>query len=370
MYKEISRSEIIKKYIAECHIFDIESVIKSKNLVIGFRKTGEDAINWIQNHEKIAKKPHTILDKSLKKEEWKNHKYDERYVALIPYRGEDFVNGKPFGLYLSNAGIKYFKDNSSGIKIYCNVSKQDLAKDKKRKGAYFISTVSEEEFEIIKREPKIEDYKEIKTKKEMEEKLREDKEKNNERRFELFTELLGKLYNLEIKQIAQFFVTGDYDIHDMILGRSIVPSSSLDDLNISYEKQILNWLSFSCVYGVAKLDHNPDSARWQKKFTPSENSPIQHGCQYNYIAHMMNNEKDKAMMLKVAGYDDDVVFYIGNKSHDKYGKWIRIFNDEDRKKQANDLQSFYSSLKIKLKWTWEDVNKAEEFLNRIGYKYI
>lgn len=319
----------MSEYIAPRHIKDIEKVIKLKKLVVGFRKTGEDAINWIQNYEEIEKKPHTILDKSLKRKELPDH---ERYAALIPYRGKDFINGTPLGLYLSSAGRDYFKKNPSfGIEVIENKVDKD-------KTTYFISSVTKE-------------------------RVREIEEKQDEReRNIVFSNLLAKLESFDIKDIAKYFITGDYDIHDLIFCNRIVPSSNLDDCNESPEKLVLNWLSSACMkgYDFVLQNHNPE---WLKKFNHDGKSPIQHGCQYNYIAHMMNNEKGKALVLKVAGFDDDVAFYDGVK-------WKIVKNDNNPTKQSKDLQRIYNDRGIKLKWTWEDKDSAKEFLSEAGIDYI
>lgn len=317
------REIIQKEYISELHIKNIERAIEEKNLIIGFRNTGEEVIKRINSYPQIAKKPHTILDKSLKKEDFEglDDSLKNKYVALIPYRKGNFIKGKPIGLYLSQYGKEELKKKLNDNRI--------ILKNNENKATFV--TVSD--YNII-------DEKEA---------------------FKKLLSILDEIIELpkdKPNYYLKFFMTGDYDIHDIIANRAIVPSSNLEDENESEEKRILNILSTCCNNQKYMVNFNKNSNTWMKLFKPKEYCPIQHGSQYNYIAYMMNYEKENKVMLKVARYDKDVAFYDGKK-------WT-IIKENSLEKQSESLAKFYKKNTGKeLKWTWSDVNAAEEFLERV-----
>lgn len=321
MCKEI----IEREYISKRHIKNIEDIIREKKLIIGFRNTGKDVIMRINSYPQIAKKPHAILDKSLKEDDFKgfDNELKNKYVALIPYRKGNFIDGEPVGLYLSKYGQE---------KLQKELNTKKIIFEKNSDKATFVT---------------IPGY-------------------NEGNAQEVFKKLLSTLNEIikseDQNYYLKFFVTGDYDIHDIIENHAIVPSSNTKKDVESPEKRILNWLSIGCIKGIEEIRNNAKSYDWLKNFDPVEDSPIQHGCQYNYIAHMMNNEKEKEIVLKVARYDNDVALYDGKK-------W-EIIKNKDLKVQADKLSEYYNKHGLKLKWTWTDENNAESFIHRAGKNSI
>lgn len=128
----------------------------------------------------------------------------------------------------------------------------------------------------------------------------------------------------------QYFITGDYDMHDLVSytsQRGPIPSESPD------ETRAINALN----QALGETDF-----QYRK---------IQHGPQYNYIAHMKSQEPGKPISIKVADIDLPVAFCAR-------GQWTIL---ETRK----DLEDFYSGESIHLKWTWMDSEEAQAYMKRV-----
>lgn len=156
-------------------------------------------------------------------------------------------------------------------------------------------------------------------------------------------------------EYATWFVTGDYDIHDMISRMSHVHPIPSDS---SEEAVILTRLSDEIIGRERK--HLP------REFEAEEFSPIQHGPQYNYPAHMLDSERGTPMSPIVTDIDYSIALFDGIR-------WEIIatpeldsksgMSEEERKKkrraeQAQKLEAYYKSHAAKLKVTWRDTDEA------------
>ena len=166
-------------------------------------------------------------------------------------------------------------------------------------------------------------------------------------------------------EYAPWFVTGDYDLHDMVLKTAQgapVPSDSPD------EARILTRLS-----DEAMARPRGDV---QFKFVPDEFSPIQHGPQYNYVAHMMDKEQGAPIVSKVADLDLKVALFDGEEwtildrsmPENLQGlseQRVEEIRQERRAKQAKALEAYYKKHGLKLKWTWRDTSEANEYIEQL-----
>lgn len=319
-----TKNRVMTEFISPKHIDALEEGIRSTNTIIGFRAAG--AATLARMGAGAAPKPHTILDKSLKAGEFgavdegsndAASKMIEALEGLVPYR----EGGQIKGLHLSTKGANFFGTpemknfNQNVIEIQKNGRKY-LACDPTSTGDPFVQW------------------------------------------------LLSNLESDPQFEYAKYFVTGDYDLHDMILKTAQgapVPSDSPD------EGRILTRLSDS-VMG------RPRRAV-QFHFAPDEFSPIQHGPQYNYIAHMMDKEKGAPIVKKVADLDLKVALFDGREwtilDHSMPGdlqgldeSQVEKIRREKRAEQSRALKDYYDAHGLKLKWTWSDLPEAQKYLSQ------
>lgn len=131
---------------------------------------------------------------------------------------------------------------------------------------------------------------------------------------------------------AYQYVAGDYDLHDLIQKVSKwgpIPSDCDD------ERRALNLLNNIFMTGNVKLDKSPTEFIWDTYY------PVQHGPQYNYIAHMYDKEKDKKLVGKVAAASFPVLML--NMGTDIEWKII---------KNIDELRSYYETHSINIKNSW------------------
>lgn len=300
-----TRERVEKEFISSGHIDAVERAICATNTIVSFRAAGEATLERIRAG--AAPKPHVILDKSLKAQEFGEPVEQNGTVGqmrnalagLVPYREGNAIKG----LHLSSLGVTYFESESLGFEI-------GQIKESGRKYLVCDPTCAKDPF--------------VKW-------------------------LLEKLSEAPDFRYTQWFVTGDYDLHDMALKISQgapVPSDSYD------EARILKALS----EGIMRREYSGPAGR----YLPDEFSPIQHGPQYNYIAHMKSMEADRSIVPKVADLDLRIALFDGRE-------WT-ILEANERSQQAQKLQEYYESHGLKLKWIWQDTAEAREYMDAIATK--
>ncbi len=318
--KQNTEKEIKQKFVTEKHFEALSKAVinvpgkanfDKLNIIVSFREAGEDAIRML--NAGAGAKPHAILDKSIKLERLKEDFSDteikrianlESIFGLVPLPVEKKENLNIGGLYLTSEGNRYFEAN--------------------RNDAY-----------IIKKN-----------------------EKNSRNYLSVEKDLQSFIASITVDaatgkrraetEYAKWFITGDYDIHDLVCltgQRHPVPSDSWEEAEF-----------------MTKLnDFMTDSHKWAdkekerglrgngiKKFEPGEYDPIQHGPQYNYIAFTYTNEQKKKIVEKVARISLPVAIL------DKNG-WSII-------REASELVNYYETNSIKVKDLWKLTPEGENYL--------
>lgn len=319
-----TRAAVMREFISEGHIAAIERAIRSTNAIVSFRAAGEATLKQIAAG--AAPKPHAILDKSLKAGDFPKAgtvngiscgQMKDALAGLVPYREVGVIKG----LHLSSLGVKYFRDEvrSFNIEKIPNTGQVSSGGHQRERAghserSYLVCNPLSAEDPFVKW-------------------------------------LMEKLSSNPGFRYAQWFVTGDYDLHDMALmvsQRAPVPSDSGD------EARILTRLSDA----IAGKEHSHLTGSFQ----PEEFSPIQHGPQYNYIAHMKNMEADRPIAPNVADLDLKIALYDGRE-------WMILeqgqTEQEPRSLQADRLQRYYEEHGLKLKWIWRNTSEAERYMKKM-----
>lgn len=328
------RDEVARRYMRPEHVGRIEAHFRNVTSLHFFsvRPAGVDTLNKLGRG--AAPKPHSILEKSIKKDEYDFLYYlwhdpanrtaaayeqeaREALCGLVPYR-EDFSftyeeDGTKKtgtvkvirGLYLSSVGERHFRDFP-------------VLKDGKKR-AYLVFDGSIDLLDWVHQ----------------------------------ILETAGSGENFET-----WFITGDYDLHDLVekVGSSINPFVSESGDEATALLQLGNIIA-------GKIAGSP-----VRKFIPDEWSLIQHGSQYNYIAHTFDKEKECEIVGKVADLSLEIALYDGNE-------WIIIENDPNDPgafdKQSGELKKYYEDHHAKLKWTWDRSNPdAVKYIAHISGKKL
>lgn len=290
--------KIAKEYLCERHMKNIEKTFRDRNVILGFRKSKEATLRNLSNG--AAAKPHSILSKSIKDTDIEKNTLCSAVLGLVPYRNKyDDIKG----LYLSSIGYQKFTDENNQNNTAINI-------------------------EMIENKPVL--------------MFTEESKKD---------ELMKKLNNLLVADNKDFysrFITGDYDLHDLVMNRAIAPSESYDEASALFELS-------KCV----DAEHKGQFVNG--KYVPHEFNPIQHGPQYNYIAHMLTKERDKYIVETVAGISNEIALYDGKE-------WT-LFENENADTQSKLLNEYYEKHGLKMKWTWYSDKKAQDFIKNLNKRY-
>lgn len=291
----MTTEEIIKsRFVTPKHFDAISNVILETrhtgcgklNVIISFREAGEHTIKMLSAG--AGAKPYSILAKSIKdgtlSEKDKTVTGMDKLYGLVPTRDEEGVNG----LYLTSLGETKFREMPNP--------------------AYMIN--KENGHPVLKSAGSMENF---------------------------IAEITA------IKNFAQYFITGDYDVHDLISltgQRHPVPSDSREEREILIrlndamrEKNTWSILGQSAAIPV-----------WQ----PDEYDLIQHGPQYNYIVYEYNNEKNVKIQEKVARIDTPVAICSPKG-------WLI-------KNTPQELVQYYKDNSIKVKELWQLSEAGEAYL--------
>ena len=308
----MDKNEIMTRYIAPRHFAKLNEYVKkaseSPNInfpyIVSFREAGVYSVLMLEAG--AAAKPHSILEKTIKDgtigtitDEEKNCKQLVLLYGLVAKRSEKDIDnlkaGSIAGLYRSNG-----------------VSPDNVLR---REGKELIDFVSEAT-DISKND------------------LNELNNMSKEEILGLMRDGNSKFY---AGKYASKYVTGDYDLHDLINKISPIapiPSDSPD------EKRAINDLNSIMRKGTRyKLLKRKKIAIYKDDF-----NPVQHGPQYNYIAHMYAEEKNGKLVESVAKASLPVLML-----NVKGGKveWTEITS-------LKDLQDYYEANCVEMKYSWKD----------------
>lgn len=258
----IGEDKIKKEYIAERHYNNLkgylehtfESPQSSFPYIVSFRHTGEYSVMML--NAGAAAKPHTILKKTIKEgamtEEESGYRPLTLLYGLTAYRESD--DGDIQGLYAVVEKSRPYEilRRNEGETLRSFISRMTGLPEGK------VDALEHMEKEHIL------------------EMMRDEK-----------SEYCAKRY-------AGRYVAGDYDLHDLLgLYPQIHPVPSDSD----EEFRAMNDLN--AIFMTGKRYDPADG----HLFVQKPYYPVQHGPQYNYIAHMFNKEPTKTLLPKVASVD-------------------------------------------------------------------
>ncbi|MDE6661892.1 MAG: hypothetical protein K2K46_00985 [Lachnospiraceae bacterium] len=300
----ITSDDIKKEYIAPVHytnlmkylIHSINSSQASFPYIVSFRKTGSYSVLMLEAG--AAAKPHSILDKTIKEgsitDEEKNCKALLLLYGLVAYREE--IDGKRVGPI-----IGLYKSDSKDT--------NNIFRREGRTLPEFVSAVTGIGLDDLAALDTM-DKKVILTE------MAKDKSESK----------------FSAKHYAQKYIAGDYDIHDLldkVTQVHPVPSDSLEEF------RALNDLN--AIMTKRKLYSGNET-----QFIMDTYYPIQHGSQYNYIAHMLDKERSKEIVMAVAQASFPILML--NIVQDKI-EWLEI-------KTLEDLKNYYDRHYAHIKSTW------------------
>lgn len=308
----ITADEIKKEYIAPLHYTNLMKylihTIKSSQLsfpyIVSFRKTGRYSVLML--NAGAAAKPHSILDKTIKEssitDEEKNCKALLLLYGLVAVRAE--IDGKRNG-----AITGLYKESGRGA--YTIFERRDKTLPE------FVSAVTGIGLDELAALNSM-DKETILT--EMAKDERESK--------------------FSAKHYAKQYIAGDYDIHDLldkVTQVHPVPSDSLDEF------KALNNLN-------AIMINSERYGGRETGFIVDLYYPIQHGSQYNYVAHMCDKESREEIVTAVAQASFPVLML--NIVHNKI-EWQEIHT-------LADLNKYYDDNHAHIKSTW--AKNFEEYI--------
>lgn len=320
------RDEVTRRYIRPEHVQRIEDHFRNVTSLHFFsvRPAGLDTLDKLAMG--AAPKPHSILEKSIKADEYDFLYYlwhDPTNEALAPYEQE--AKNTLYGLVPYRNDFE-FEFSKSG--------RQEKGKIRYIGGLY-LSSAGERHFREC---PGFQ--------------INQDKHNRAYVVFDASLDLLDWVHQIRDsagpnENFAQWFVTGDYDLHDLVeqVGSSIAPYVSDSGDEATALTQLGNIISGKIAGGPVR------------SFRPEEWSLIQHGPQYNYVAHTFDKERETEIVGKVADLSLDIALYDGHS-------WTIIQNNPNSKNafenQSAELKTYYTSHNAILKWTWDRSNPAAE----------
>lgn len=276
--------ELIKtEYVLPEDYEKIAKCAKNNNLGVSFRINKPEALAMLARG--AGTKPHTILEKSLSRKGLKEKGYDlisrelEPFLGLVPcwtvQETEDKRACPTRGLYVTETGKEFFDRDRKFETMDSDKGKGTIVRVKDWEG-------------LAALKDKLDD---------------------------------GTLEG----DWAKFFITGDYDMHDLvsyIAQRGPIPSDSND------EKRAIDCLN--AAIGTTDL----------------ETRRIQHVPQYSFIAHMKAEQPGRPVLAKVADVDLPIAFCAR-------GVWLILNN-------RKEFEKFYESQNIKLKWSWIESKESKQ----------
>lgn len=303
MSKVISEEKVKKEYIAERHYGNLKSCLErtfvssqsSFPYIVSFRHTGEYSTMML--NAGAAAKPHTILKKTIKEGAMTAEEAKYRPLTLL------------YGLTAHRE-----KNDTDIIGMYSVAedgrSYEIIARNGSESLPEFISRITGFSLEKV-RALETMDKKAI---------LAMMKDKSSE---------------YYAGRYAATYVAGDYDLHDLL---GLYPQIHPVPSDSGEEFQAMNDLNAIFMTGK-EYDFSKGKLFVQKPYYP-----VQHGPQYNYIAHMYSKEPKETLLQKVAAADFPVAV-LNARSGEIV--WTEIDCIED-------LQKYYEANYAAIKNSWKD----------------
>lgn len=344
--KEITGNEL-DSFIVDDDKTIIDEWCKHNNVALSIRETGEASVACLKKG--AGAKPHSILDKTIKSKAAGDA--GDRYMKTLSDSGDtkkSYVRGlvghwtaagEIDGLYLTDVGKRVLK-KINGLTIL------------EENGKSYVHITEKDEFEKMR----------TKALKNQLNELNEPGINPSEKEDRLSDYLFYRL-----------FYSGDYDIHDILQDKQVVPSKLdtelLEDIQsklVTGRRERLEQELKAYVSDGKKLNDllgAENSADYQR---------IQHGAQFNYIAQMLDEnrllkEKDKEKRLrrlniivdKVAGMSVNIALChveLDSNAH-KTIKWQLLENE-------NEIIKFYEKNGLAVKSTWSDEEERKKFVDK------
>lgn len=303
MSQVINEEKIKREYIAERHYANLKNYLlhtfdspqSSFPYIVSFRHTGEYSVMMLEAG--AAAKPHTILEKTIKEDTMTAE--EAAYPPLTLLYGLTAHREAPGteirGLYaVTSDGKSYGRvDREAGETLPSFIAR--------------MTGFTEEQVRALEGVEKAEILKKMKEE--------------------------GGGYCA--KRYAGRYVAGDYDLHDLLAFMTQIhpiPSDSAEEFRAMNE--------LNSIFMTGRMDSFP------KKDSLIRNPyyPVQHGPQYNYVAHMYNKEPEEPVKEKVA-FADFPVAVLNVRSGEIV--WTEIDN-------IGDLQRYYEANYAVMKSSWKD----------------
>lgn len=287
---------------------------KSFPYIVSFRKTGKYSVLMLNCG--AAAKPHDILDKTIK--ETSINSEEKRCIQLLLLYGlvarrRAVSNAKSEeGQSLAGAG------NPNELK---EIDALYLAPDKETRAIGTCERGNDSLIKFIARATNISEERLI----EVGETMKED---------EILRNMADPESDLYAGNYAGQYIAGDYDIHDLI---SKITQPHPVSEGSAEEIEALNHLNQVMMQGEWG-ERNGDM------FIKEPRNPIQHGSQYNYIAHMCNEEPHAKIVESVAMASLPVLML---NFKDINIEWVEI-------KTLNALRKYYDDNFVNMKNTWKE----------------
>lgn len=299
----------MEEYVLEAHKQVIQDFVNENKIAISFRKAGKFTLYRLKAG--CACKGHNVLEKSIKGKtlDLLKKPINPKLIGLSGLIGhwkegkneDNTVTVHLLGVYLSEYGVARSQEL---VDYGLELLEANIAKVSPK----LINLMSINVHGVYNGEEEERHYAEAKT---------------------------------QYEQFSKYFLTGDYDIHDIL------------DMEV-------NLANKDCII-IAKEDPQP----WEKEETNlidglneklstvpgarevgNEFKYIRHGAQINYPMYMQKNENDKPLVLNVIKADTDIMMFEPNTapsiitSYDAYSTWYRNHNIilKDVFSEGNDLQ--------------------------------
>ncbi|MCH5257680.1 MAG: hypothetical protein J1D87_10320 [Lachnospiraceae bacterium] len=311
--------DFIKEYITPSHLENLNKYFADmKNnsqlsfpYIVSFRKAGKYSIFMLEAG--AAAKPHSVLQKTIK-DSTVTHGDDinqpllkllyglaatregEKITGLVLASDLEIKKSLPRG----NKNLIEFIEDATGITKENLTKLQGMLKDEAG------NTLSKEE-------------------------KAKNKEYNEELIFRLMAEK-GGIY--DARKYAYKYYTGDYDIHDLLSKISqIAPIPSESD------EEALAINDLNSIFRTGKRYEGTVRTVIKDRY-----NPVQHGPQYNYIAHMYNEEKGDKLEESVAKASLPVLMLNVKGGN---AEWLEI-------KTLQELENYYTNNFAHMKYSWKD----------------
>lgn len=296
---EAEIEEIKRSYITPEHFQRVEDYSRRTHLAVSFREAGEHTIARISENQ--AKKPHTILEKSIKESSTR---------ALYPDMKPDKA--------MAEFSKKYGKDTFEKLKGFIGEWEYDAAGNPTAlKGIY----VTDAGAEILK------------SAKDVTVAASEKSPKHKVLRLSFPVD--ARITSLKSDDGKGVFYTGDYDLHEMVHFSGVRTATKAHHILADSPEEKAHLRLLNSVIQTGKLPTDPPE-RKQKYDT---HSLIQHGPQEAFIAHMKREEHGKPIVESVARMTPGVAMC-------DRGTWYLF-------RTNGELREWYESVGLPIKSSWK-----------------